>query len=93
MPTIRQEITDLLSEEELNARELSQLLGIPEKEVFEHLEHVARTAKVHGRKLIVRPFRCLKCGFSFKDRDRFSRPGRCPRCRESHIRMASYHIQ
>ncbi len=93
MPTIRQEIMDLLGEEELNAMDLSQLLGIPEKEVFEHLEHVARTAKVHGRKFIIQPFLCLKCGFSFKDRNRLSRPGRCPRCRESHIRMATYSIR
>ena len=53
MPTIRQEIIDLLSEEELNARELSQLLGIPEKEVFEHLEHVSRTSKVLFRSLTI----------------------------------------
>ena len=42
MITIRQALKELLQEEPLSALELSQRLSIPEKEVYEHLQHLAR---------------------------------------------------
>lgn len=90
--TIRQEMIELLSEEEMNAMELSQALGIQEKEVYEHLPHIARSVAAQGKKLIVRPFRCLACGYVFKDRKRFTRPGRCPQCKEGRIQRATWRI-
>ncbi|MCJ7601262.1 MAG: transcriptional regulator [Desulfobulbaceae bacterium] len=92
MATIRQQIIALLSNEEVNALEISQLLSIREKEVYEHLDHISRTLSSQGKRLLVRPYACMKCGFLFKDRHRFNRPGRCPRCKGGHISMASYHI-
>ena len=93
MATIRQQIIALLQGEDVNALEISQLLSIREKEVYEHLDHINRTLSSQGKRLLVRPYACLKCGFSFKDRHRFTRPGRCPRCKGGHISMASYHIE
>jgi hypothetical protein len=93
LATIRQEIIALLRREEVNAREISQLMSIPEKEVYGHLDHISRTLSSQGKRLLVEPYACLHCGFSFKDRYRFKRPGRCPRCKGGHIRMASYHIE
>jgi hypothetical protein len=93
LATIRQQIIALLQGEDVNALEISQLLSIREKEVYEHLDHINRTLSSQGKKLLVRPYACLKCGFSFKDRHRFTRPGRCPRCKGGHIGMASYHIE
>lgn len=93
MATIRQEIIALLSTDEVNALEISQLLSIREKEVYEHLAHISRTLSSQGKMLLVRPYTCMKCGFAFKDRHRFNRPGRCPRCKGGHISMASYHIE
>ncbi|MBI5558817.1 MAG: transcriptional regulator [Deltaproteobacteria bacterium] len=93
MSTIRREIIALLGDNELNALEISQALSIREKEVYEHLDHINRTLTAQGKRLLVRPYTCLGCGFSFADRHRFNRPGRCPRCKGGHIRMASYFIQ
>ena len=90
--SLRQQIMDLLSEEELNALEISQAVGIGEKEVPLHLEHIIRTLGAKGKKLLVSPYTCLGCGYQFKDRKRLQRPGRCPRCKGSHIRMATYRI-
>jgi len=92
MPTIRQQIIDLLSEEELNARDLSQALSIMEKEVYDHLEHIERTLSRQGKKLLVTPHRCLNCGYTFQKRKKWSKPGRCPECKEGHISMAAYRI-
>ena len=80
--TARHEIIDLLSEESLTAREISEQIGIQEKDVLGHLEHI-RIA-LHGR-LVVEPALCMACGFRFRKRDRLKGPGRCPVCRNEHI--------
>jgi predicted Zn-ribbon and HTH transcriptional regulator len=92
MRTIRQEITDLLNDDEMDARQLSRAVGIKEKEVYEHLAHISRSLTARGGKIAMRPSECLKCGYVFKDRRRFTRPGRCPRCRESHLTNPFYRI-
>jgi len=58
----------LLTEKEMSARELSQAIGIREKEVYEHLPHIARSVAVQKQKLIIQPAQCLGCGYVFKDR-------------------------
>ena len=91
--TIRQQIIDLLSSEELTLRDISQALGIPEKEVVGRLSHIDRSVRSQGKKLTETPYQCISCGFIFDKRSRFSKPGRCPSCRNSHIQTASYQIK
>jgi len=90
--TIRQRMIDLLSEKDMSARELSQALGIREREVYQHLGHVAQSVAAQGKDLVIRPFRCLGCGYVFRNRSRFTRPGRCPRCKRSHIEEPTYRV-
>jgi transcriptional regulator len=90
--TIRQQMVDLLSEEEMTDRDLSQALGIPEKDVYVHLSHIARTLAAKGKKIRVTPVQCMTCGYVFRDRKRWSRPGRCPRCKDSHIQRPAYAV-
>jgi predicted Zn-ribbon and HTH transcriptional regulator len=92
MPTIRQKIIDLLSQSEMEAHEVSRSLGIPEREVYAHLSHIARSVAAQHKTLAIRPPRCLQCGYVFKDRKRFSRPSRCPRCKKSHLQNPGFHI-
>ena len=92
MQTIRQQMIVLLSEKEMGARELSQAMRIREKEVYEHLSHIARSAAAQGKKLIILPFRCLVCGYVFQERKRFTRPGRCPRCKRTHVQEPTYQV-
>lgn len=90
--TIRQEMIRLLEQEPRDARELSQLLGIKENEVYEHLAHIAKSVRAQKKKLKVLPFSCLACGFVFEERRRFTRPGKCPRCRDSRVEYPLYTI-
>jgi predicted Zn-ribbon and HTH transcriptional regulator len=92
MPTVRRKIIDLLADRERDARELSREVGIKEKEVYEHLDHIKRSLAAKGSKLTIRPSECLSCGYVFKDRRRLTRPGRCPRCRETHLTNPVYRI-
>ena len=76
----------------MDARELSREIGIREKEVCDHLAHIARTLAGKGQELSIRPARCLSCDFVFKNRQRFTRPGRCPRCKSSHLQNPGFSI-
>jgi predicted Zn-ribbon and HTH transcriptional regulator len=90
--SLRRSIIALLSDHEMDVRELSQELGIKEKEVCEHLVHVERSVAAARGKFILTPSQCLLCGFVFEDRRRLTRPGRCPRCRRSKLQNPSFRI-
>jgi predicted Zn-ribbon and HTH transcriptional regulator len=92
MPTLRQKIISLLSEAEMSAREISGEVEIPEKEVTEHLAHIARSVASQNKKVVTAPAKCLGCGYVFEDRKRFTRPGRCPQCKKSHIQSPRFRI-
>lgn len=92
MSTQRQQIIELLREEQLNARDLSQALSIMEKEVYYHLEHISKSVTAHNKKLVVTPCECLSCGFVFASRKKWTKPGRCPECKKGHIRQAEYRV-
>jgi predicted Zn-ribbon and HTH transcriptional regulator len=83
--TVREAIAAELRGEPLTARELSERVRIPEREVAEHLEHLARSARGRGERLVVTPPCCVACGFAFQGRDRPGKPGKCPSCRATRI--------
>lgn len=93
MNTVRQEMIALLSGEKNGAKSISKILRISEKEVYGHLEHIARSMKSRGAKLRITPACCLECGFTFESRNRFTSPGKCPRCKGEHIRDPQYAIE
>ncbi len=85
MGTLRQQIIDLLSNKAMTALEISQAARMSEKDVYRHLIHIQKTVTGQKRKFLVTPCTCQACGFTFTDRRRLTKPGRCPRCRESRI--------
>jgi len=93
MKTRRQEIIELMESGALSAKEISQAAGIPEKEVYAHLEHIRRSLKYEGKKLAMEPARCLDCGYTFIKRNKLTPPGRCPICRSSHIMDPLYTVK
>lgn len=92
LKTLRQEMIALLEADELSAKDLSRNLGIREKEVHAHLVHIERSVGAQGKKILIRPSRCLGCGYLFRNRRRFSRPGRCPRCKATRIEAPLFRI-
>jgi len=99
--TVRQRIAEALREDMMTARDISRAVGVKEKDVLEHLPHVARTIEGKGggkgggpeeETFVVEPSECLECGFVFKKRDRLKTPGKCPVCRSEEITETMYGI-
>lgn len=82
----------LLEKEQMSAREISRAVRIREKEVYEHLDHIARSVNVKKKKLVTIPSQCLQCGYVFKNRKRYSSPSRCPHCKSEQIQHPAYLI-
>jgi len=90
--TCRQMIAELLMEGPRSCRELSQLVHQSEKEVVGHLEHLRKSLRSKGLRLVIDPAVCRKCDYTFDQRTRLSKPGRCPECRQSTIEPPLYSI-
>jgi transcriptional regulator len=92
--TVRQRMVGLLTGSRLSSYQLAQLLGIPERQVEDHLAHVVKTvARDRDRRFILEPSCCQDCGFVFRDRTKLTRPGRCPRCRSESTTAPRYGIE
>jgi predicted Zn-ribbon and HTH transcriptional regulator len=90
--TIRSEIARALRGAALTARELSAAVGIGEKAVADHLEHIRRSLRSGAERLQVEPARCLDCDFVFRKRERLGKPSACPVCRGQHLSPARFSI-
>lgn len=93
MATIRQQIMELLESDDHDAREISQQLGISEKEVYTHIPHIEKSLAKTGKSVAVKPAACLACGYQFKKRNRPEPPGKCPLCKNERIKKPRFSIQ
>ena len=91
--TARQAMFEELLKGMKTVRELSQAIGISEKEVIENLTHVEKSAVQRGYKFIIKPSECLKCGFVFQRRERLRKPGRCPKCKGELLTSPGFEIK
>ena len=91
--TMRQRLVGLLTGSRLSSYQLAQLLGIPERQVEDHLGHVVKTiAHDRNRRFVLESSCCQDCGFVFRDRRKLTRPSRCPSCRSESISAPRYGI-
>jgi predicted Zn-ribbon and HTH transcriptional regulator len=90
--TVRERIAQVLREAELTAHEISQRASVPERDVAEHLRHLEHSLVHAGERLSASAPECLKCGFAFKERERHSRPSRCPQCKCERISPPRFRI-
>lgn len=89
--TVRRMMREFLKGGPKTVREISQELGIPEKEALDHLAHLMKGDK-EGR-LRIEPAKCHTCGYVFTKRERPGKPGRCPVCKGERISQPLYLIQ
>jgi len=92
--TIRQLIMQSITGTLYSSRQLAELVGVPERQVEEHLTHITKSvARDRTRRFVLEPSRCRDCGFVFRNRTRLTRPSRCPRCRSEAILPPRYGIE
>jgi predicted Zn-ribbon and HTH transcriptional regulator len=93
--TRRQQIVDLLHQQEYGFEGLRAELRISVRALEEDLHHVERTLHRGTRKLVVKPASCWACGYLFKGRapKHFHTPSRCPRCRSEDIADARLRVE
>ncbi len=91
--TLRRRIVTLLREGPLSGKDLSNELRLPERDVYEHLEHIRKTMNKGDYKLVVLPPRCNRCGFVFRKRGRLKKPGKCPLCRSESVEEPVFSVE
>jgi predicted Zn-ribbon and HTH transcriptional regulator len=91
--TLRESLHQALLSGPATARDLSRIVGIPERSVPQHLEHLAKSLRPKGERLEIEPSECLDCDAAFTKRERYTRPGRCPRCHSRRISLPRFRIE
>lgn len=91
--TLRQSLLDELRGGPLTARDLSARLGVRERDVTPHLEHLERSVRARGERFVVHPATCRSCDYVFEDRRALHKPSRCPKCRGERIEAPRFQIQ
>ena len=86
--TVRQEIIRLLEGRKLPVSAISKEIGKSEREIIDHLDQIGRSGI-----LIIFPAECANCGFTFRDRHRSRKPGKCPSCKSTHIYPPAFTVK
>lgn len=80
----RRDLIPLLLDKQLTLSEIARAVGESPKDVIDGLTHLAKSSKHSDYELVVTPAECRKCGFEFSA-EKFSRPGKCPKCKGTWI--------
>lgn len=80
----RKRLIALLSERPWTLDELVEAVDAPPAAIRDDLEHIERSLRREGKRLVIEPARCRQCGFRF-DARRIAKPGKCPQCRGTWI--------
>jgi len=91
--TIRQKILSLLGGNTFSARDLSAEIGVSEKEIYYHLEHIQKSTDKSSHNFMITPALCKRCNFVFRKRDRLTKPGKCPICRGESIQEPQFSVK
>lgn len=82
--TLRKQLLEVLAREPRSVSRLAAELGLSRGDVEDALQHMIRSARAAGHRVVVVPAKCRSCGFTFGE-DRLSKPGKCPQCRNSRM--------
>ena len=81
---------DLLKVKPTDAQALSRAIGVSQRAIESHLPHVAKTV---GKSFEITASDCRDCDFKFKDRDRMTKPSKCPKCNGEDICPPQFFIR
>ncbi len=76
----------------MKARDLSKALRIREKEAYSHLPSIEKSIRHQKKQIKITPYSCLSCGFVFKDRKAYKKPGKCRCARSPESRLLCFRL-
>ena len=91
--TIREMIVTAIRGRLMTAMDISAMVSVSEKDVYEHLGHIQRSIKKKDGSFVMVPAACKKCGFKFTKREKLKRPGKCPICRSESLTVPVFSIK
>ena len=91
--TVRQDLTLALRAGAATARDLSKAVGASEKDVLDHLAHLAKSLKARGAELVITPAECLDCGCVFSRREKLAWPSCCGKCHGGRLTLPEFAIR
>ena len=80
----RKKLAELLREKMMSVNSVARMVTASVKEISEDLEHLKKSLKHSGERLVVEPAVCRKCEFVFSDTT-YARPSKCPECKGTWI--------
>jgi len=89
MPAISK-IIEMLEERKYKFSELQRILQIERKDLENYLKKIEKICRKKGKRLVIIPARCLKCGYTFKG---IHLPSKCPKCRSEWIEEPIFYIE
>jgi predicted Zn-ribbon and HTH transcriptional regulator len=87
----RRQLIDMLSAAPRSVSSVARELGLKRGEVESDFEHLIRSARAAGHRVIIQPAQCRTCGFAFDER-KLAKPSKCPACHGSRIFEAQVSI-
>lgn len=88
----RKALIEVLKIKTYTVRELAGMYGVEMDEIVEDLQHIKKSV-LPKNKLLIDYSVCKDCGFTFKDREKFKTPTKCPRCRHECITEMKFKIE
>ena len=80
----RKDLIELLLDNPLGLREISQMLEVPIKDLEDDIKHLKKSLKRSEYRLHIKPATCNKCGFEFH-KEKLHKPSKCPKCHHTWI--------
>jgi predicted Zn-ribbon and HTH transcriptional regulator len=89
--TRRKDLLAILSAQARSLSWIARELGMPRAAVEDDLQHMIRSARAAGHRVVIEPAKCRACGFTF-GAEKLSKPGKCPACRATRLYEAQIRV-
>lgn len=89
--TRREKIIEMLQQQKYTAQHMANFFETTLKEILEDLAHIGKSIK--PKKLKTIPAYCKSCNFIFREREKVSKPSKCPKCRSEWIEAQMFWIE
>jgi predicted Zn-ribbon and HTH transcriptional regulator len=88
----RKALIEVLKIKTYTVRELARMYCVEMDEIVGDLKHIKKSV-LPKNKLVIDYSCCNDCGFTFKDREKYKTPTKCPRCKHESISDMKFRVE